>query len=224
VSLILGTYQYALDIQGANTFQVTPTAVVAGANILVNNDWVASGNTTPHRLAGDMFHIIVQDGNRAPTIYAITLTGRADISSSADLAEISVLHGLTPATPVTGNVFTTTIPNSASAFRVRAVPLYAGAEVRIGNERLLLTQDWLGNTIIPIDAGQTEVISHPCNCGRRCNAKDLYPASHKRRSARYYTGGFHAHRGNCYIYSCLDIANNTCHSRWHKCYGSLSMT
>lgn len=155
LALTAGIDTYQLDIEGAQTLSVTPVAEQSDANILVNDQWVASGSASPVMLAGEKLRVLVQDGNKEPSIYTITLNGAPDPADNADIKEISVIPGELFAAEGADRTYALTVPNAVSGVRVRAVPLSDGATVQVEDTALRLEEDWLCGTIVPLTAGQT---------------------------------------------------------------------
>lgn len=159
IPLTSNIYEYSFNAEGAATISITPTAAVSGANILVNDYWVASGTASSLMLPGEKLRVIVQDGSKEPAIYTITLNGTSDPADSAEIGEISVIPGELSATAGAGNTYNVTIPNSVSGVRVRAVPLNDGAAAEVDGTPVLFEENWLCSSIIPLAAGQTKQVT-----------------------------------------------------------------
>ena len=159
IPLTAGTYSYSFDTEKATSIQATPTAQTSGANILVNNSYVPSGTASPKMLTGDKLRIVVQDGNKEPAIYTITLTNKGGLEENALISEISVIPGGIAAHAISDSVYETFISHSSTGFRVRAVPLNPEATLTVDGESLTEAANWTNTEIIGVSAGATKEVT-----------------------------------------------------------------
>ncbi len=154
------TFNYTFDAKGASTLKVKPTATNANANIIVNDQYVVSG-TDSHLLMGtDKFRIIVQEGNKTPLIYTITVNNVKTPAKNADLKSVSLIPGEIGASRDSEGNFTAEIPADTSAVRIKAVPMNNEAKVAIESDRTATEDnDWTGGDNIAVPAGGSKEVN-----------------------------------------------------------------
>lgn len=116
ITLSGGVYTYSVEADGASSLSILPTAS-ENANIYVSNQRIQSGETAIIPAANQV-RIIVQEGEKEPVIYFLTVNGAVTPDQNADLTSLTLTPGDMTVTPDGNGALTFTVPNNTSSIRM----------------------------------------------------------------------------------------------------------
>ena len=158
VPLEEGVYHYKIDINGASSLSVLPTAS-EDANIYISNVRISSGETAKLPAAKSV-RIIVQEGEKEPTVYFLNVCGMPSPDQSAELISLTLTPGDMTVSPDEADKLSFTVPYNTSSIRLTpsATP---GAEMVLSGVSLSASfalADGIPSEPIPLAVGTNSFV------------------------------------------------------------------
>ena len=158
VPLTDGAYTYPVSAQGAANLTVIPT-LSADANIYVSNLRVSSGEAAVIP-SSEQVRIIVQEGEKEPLIYFLTVSDVPSPDQIAELASLTLTPGDITRTPDETGALSFTVSNSTASIRL-APAANPGAFMTLRGDSLtdaLALADGLPSDSLPLAVGKNDFV------------------------------------------------------------------
>lgn len=151
-----GIHEYSIDAKKAAKVKVKVNAQ-AGANILVNDQWVATGEYSAYFAPGNKVRIIVQEGIKEPVSYIINLEN-LNFDSNAEIGLIDVLPGYINS-KITNDTYYYLLDASIEVAKIKVAPMNTDARVYVNDVEVSADSNWLYGDSININKGETKELS-----------------------------------------------------------------